>query len=379
MNEKKKIFSGSFWENFILGVIVLVIIQTFLDDYSNYAHWSISARNFLLITGFIFDLIFTIEFTIRTVIAVKKKELKQYLFYRRGWIDFLASLPLLLLNSGPSLYFLLTGSLAIGKNFIGVLNVLKVVKAIRVTRILRLIRIMKIFGKIHNAESKMAQRHISTIATIGVFTVVSVLLVFSFIKINSTEKLYNSKKIHYTKLIKNIEKVNTDMDVPLKILTFNILSNDYSVLKCYFDDFLIFSNIADDKFEKYYSYEDIMVINKGDFVLYIDVSEITKETAAINIQNFFIIIMLVIGYMIFYTKHFVQTISDVAYIMYRGMKEDKYNLQVKIKEEYKDDEIFKLAELYNEKWLPMKIKLQDENKAKKESNLSINDLLNFKI
>ena len=82
MKLKEIKFSKNFWENFILVSIFLVIIQTFLDDYSHYALWRVSARNILLVTGFLFDLIFTIEFIVRTVIAIKNKELRLYLFYR---------------------------------------------------------------------------------------------------------------------------------------------------------------------------------------------------------------------------------------------------------------------------------------------------------
>ncbi len=376
---KKFKFPDNFWENFILVSIFLVVIQTFLDDYSHYALWSVKARNILLITGFFFDLTFTIEFIVRSILAIRKKEFKLYFLYRRGWVDFLASIPLLLLNSGPSLYFLIRGYHSAGKATIGVLNVLKIVKAIRITRILRLIRIMKIFGKIHNAESKMAQRHTATIATTGVFTIVIILIIFSFFRLNLITNLYNEKREHYTKLITNIENINMDMDVPLRLLTFKLLSNDKNILKMYYINFLIFSNISEDKFQKYYAFDDYLIIKENEFKLYVDVTKINKEIASVNLENFFIIIFLVIAYMIFYTKHFVQTISDIVYIMYRGFTEDNYNLQIKIKKEYKEDEIYKLAEVYNDKWLPLKLKLKEEEKKKKESKLSIDDLLNFKV
>ena len=60
-------------ETFILSAIILFVIQTFLDEYSRYAHWGRSWRNILLVTGFSFDLIFSIEFTVRSVFSRKER------------------------------------------------------------------------------------------------------------------------------------------------------------------------------------------------------------------------------------------------------------------------------------------------------------------
>ena len=81
--------------------------------------------------------------------------------------------------------------------------------------------------------------------------------------------------------------------------------------------------------------------------------------------------------MVIYTKHFVQTVSDVIHVLKRGYKEKDYNLQVKIREPYKDDEIYQLAEDYNDNFLPKKIKMQKEEKEKKSSVISMDDLMDF--
>ncbi|MBU1078291.1 MAG: ion transporter [Spirochaetes bacterium] len=365
------------FENFILAAIILVIIQTFLDDYSSYAGFNVSFRHFLLFTSVLFDLIFTIEFILRSIWAVGEKKFKTYLFFQRGWVDLLSSVPLLFLNSLPTLYFFLKGDLGTATASIAVLNVLKVVKAIRVTRILRLIRILKIFGKIHNAESKMAQRHTQTIATTGVFTIIMLLICFSLFKFNKVDRLIEDRIAHYTRAISNIEDINKTLDVPLRPLIFKTLSNDAHVLKMYYEDFLVFSNISADEFKKYYDYDDSITIEKKEFKLTISVSDINRITAGINLQNFIIIVFLILAYMMLYTKHFVQTVSDIVHIIRRGFSEKDYNLQIKIDENYKDDEISKLAEEYNETYLPEKLKKIEEDKTKKSTTLSMNDLMDF--
>ncbi len=365
------------FENFILGAIILVIFQTFLDEYSRYANMRISLRNFLIFTNVLFDIIFSLEFIYRTIWASRDKKFKIYFFYNRGWVDFLSSIPLLLLNSLPTLYFFLKGDLTGAVSSIAIMNVLKTVKAIRVTRILRLIRLLKIFGKIHNADSKMAQRHTQTIATTGVFSIIMLLLILSFFKFNKLNTLAENREAHYYGIIKNIENISKTMKIPAKQLTRKMLSSDKNILMLHYGEFMVFSNVEKTKFKKYYGYEDYINIEQNEYKALVSLLDINKVTAGINLQNFLIIVCLILCYMLIYTRHFVQTVSDIIHVMIRGFKEKDYNLQVKIREPYKEDEIFKLAEEYNENYLPKKMKMHQEEKEKKSTVLSMDDLLDF--
>ncbi len=173
-----------FIDNSLLILIVLSVIQIFIGDLAVINGWFSSKASHILfdksmiIAGFTFDTIFSIEFTVRSIIALKHKNFVEYFFYRRGWIDFLASLPLLITNSFPQFYSLVViGALSNGGR--GMINTLKAVKAVRVTRILRLLRTLKIFGKIENVFSKMSQHHISTISSLVVTVSISVYMLFS--------------------------------------------------------------------------------------------------------------------------------------------------------------------------------------------------------
>ena len=165
----------SFLENLVLFAIVLVLVQTFLEDLATLLGWAVDVRRGLLLAGFFFDLFFTVEFLIRSYDAYRHRRLGFYLWFDRGWIDFLASVPLLLFNSGPSVLAMYVGGVSI-VGVGGMLNVLKVVKAIRIARVLRLLRVLKIFRRIKNTDSVMAQRHIATISAITVSVFVFVLL-----------------------------------------------------------------------------------------------------------------------------------------------------------------------------------------------------------
>ena len=86
-------------ESIVVIVIFAVLIQTFLEDYAVLAGWSWKMRRILIFTSLGFDLFFSIEFLTRFISAAMKREGGRYFMDGKGWIDFLASIPLLLLRS----------------------------------------------------------------------------------------------------------------------------------------------------------------------------------------------------------------------------------------------------------------------------------------
>ncbi len=365
------------FENFILIAIVLVIIQTLIFELSYYQQWSVYTRNILIITGFIFDLIFTAEFITRTIISRNENGFLSYWKFERGWVDFLSSIPLLILDSGPAVFFLLFMNQHEAAS-IGVLMVLKVVKAIRVTRILRLVRIIKIFGKIHNAESKMAQHHTSAISTTVVFSIVCILIVFSVATNGSGTKKIIDRKEYYTSMLGFFDTINTDDQAADEERVSSFVSHDNKIIRLYRNDRIVRSNIKDDVFKKYFEMEDYIIIKKDIWTIYVTVADIHSDTALNHIETFFIIVFTVLAIMIFYTKHFAQTVSDLMHILNKGFRKKDYNFQIKIRKEYKDQEIYRLASFYNDAYLPSKLKKLESEKNNKSSSLSMNDFLNFK-
>lgn len=365
-------------ETFIIGAIILVIIQTFLDEYSRYAHWSVMARNILLVMGFCFDLIFSIEFTVRSIYHGKKGKFLDYIRYERGWVDFISSYPLILLDSGPSLFFLLTIDAHSGVGATAAMKVLKVVKAVRITRILRLVRVIKIFGKIHNAESKMAQHHTATITTTAVFTIVSVLLGFTLIFGTSALHFSKERSEEYINLIDGLKRISDMNGVGYRESSEGIFLADKNILKIIYTGGTVVERMTDSEFKKYYDQEDYMQVTGKACTLFVSLIDINKEIALEHMQNFLIIIFIVFAFMLLYTKHFVQNISDAVHILNLGFRKKDYNLLIKIPDEKADHEIFRLAKFYNDAYLPAKMKRNDSESAKKSTSLSMKDMMDFK-
>lgn len=359
----------AFLENLVIVAIVLVLIQTFVEDFAVLAGWSWDVRRVLLFTGFAFDLFFTIEFLTRLYVAFINRRSGVYFWYERGWIDLLASVPLLLLASGPQVLAYLSGSATI-VGFAGILNVLKVVKAIRIARILRLLRVLKIFARIRNTESPMAQRHVAKISTVAVTVVVTGVFVltvlFSVFGVPSLESRYQEQTLDLLDRVGGLDLSRRQAVNELEELA----DIDESILVVQLDGRTVYSRYDSEHYETYFGPVDYGYGERGEVRAFFDLRPINREQARANLIYFAVIVLLVLAFMLYYSPHFALTVSDPIHVMRRGMNEKGYNLEVKIPWLYRDDEVYRLARLYNEFYLPLKDRTSGEDDA---------DLLDLKM
>lgn len=344
MTERRSIL-----ENIVIVAILLVLVQTFLEDYAVLAGWSWDVRRVLLFTGFGFDLFFTIEFLTRLYGAFVDRRTSRYFWHERGWIDLLASIPLLLLNSGPSVLAYLSGSATI-VGFGAILNVLKVVKAIRIARILRLLRVLKIFARIRNTDSVMAQRHVAKILTVAVSTTVAAVLLlsvlFSVFEAPSLELRYQQRTL---RALEGIERlVDDDRLAP------EVAEIEQSILLVQREGRVLYSRFDQDYYDTAFGPADYGFGERGQYRVFFDLRPVNQEQSRVNLIYFGVIVFLVLAFMVYYSPHFALTVSDPVHIMTRGMNEKGYNLEVKVPPLYKEDEVYRLAKLYNEVYLPLK-------------------------
>ncbi len=370
MSENKK---SGFIETFILTAILFVIVQTFLEEFAVLDNWSVKVRNILVFTGLFFDLLFSIEFLVRQFVAIKRKNGMEYFLRGRGWIDMLSSIPLLLLNSGPHVLFLLAsaGNDNLMVSGLSVTNLMKVVKAVRVTRVLRFIRMIKLFGKIHNAESKMAQRHIAKIATMSVITIIVVLMTAGIIKKSVILEPRVIKNGDYRKIILKLRQNALPGNDFAKVMATHLSTTRDDFIALYDKDGQRwFGRYSAQEFQDNFTFEDAYSLNIGGYDVKISLKDSRRHESWNNIMFLVLVVTVVLVFMLFYTKHFAQNISDIVHIMSKGMADPDYNLQIKINDKYKDDEIFELAKLYNEKWLVLK----DQHKPKKAEDESLPEI-----
>lgn len=359
-------------ERLIIAVIVLAVVHTFFIDYAVFRNYSADDIKKLVLAGLIFDFIFTIEFSVRSVSALKNGRFMRYFLHERGWIDFLSSIPLLFMNSIPSvllLYF--NESSGFAGSAVQAINTLKIVKAVRITRILRLVRVIKILGKIHNADSKMAQHHASYISAMSVFTVIIVFLLFSVFTHDASAKT-SQREQQYSSVIHAALKTNMKEADRISLIN-GIFSSDPYLISAEFAAFRVI-NVGDERLRSEYLVTDYLIYKEDGITIKYSIRDINSEHALISLLAFFIILSITAAVSVIYARHFAMKVSDILHIIHRGMTDRTYNLEVKPDVNCADHEIFGFARYYNEKFLPAKFRRYSAMNAK---SLNINDIMNF--
>ncbi len=353
-------------ESLVIIAILMVLVQTFLEDFGILSGWKISLQNKILLAGFFFDLFFTLEFLIRLYINLVNKRAVTYLTRERGWIDFLASVPLLMFNSGPVAFTILSGGTAI-LGLGGMLNLLKVIKAIRIARVLRFLRIIKIFRRIKNVSSPMAQRHIASITTISVTVLVFSLLAFSVLSSNLNTGLDSSMFQHQDRIATVLTKAQgSELSSNLDFLG----KSDESLLMVKSQGLTLFSRYENSYYQDYFGPGDYGYVQDGDLELFFDLRPYSQELSKQSLIFFGIVLLMVLAYLLIYSPHFALTVSDPIHIMHRGFEESNYHLEVKIPEQFAEDDVFLLARLYNENYLPLKARSSEKD----ATELKIDDM-----
>jgi len=358
----------AFLEGFVVFVIFLVLIQTFLEDYFivSLAPWQI--RKIMIYAGFAFDLFFTVEFLIRSWNAFTSRNFKKYFFRMNGWVDFAASLPLLIFTSGPLFLALVNGyAFSGGATLIGML---KIVKAVRMARVLRLLRLIKIFRHIRFADSAMVQRHtvriITTVTSALIFSVTIILSVFAFSGISDLESFWAEEQQTAEKqIVRNIENGSGLSDKE------SISSSVIFVSKSGSD---LFSRYESSYLRKYFGPQDYRMAKNADISIWFDLRPSAVSMSKTNITVYAASLFIILLIMIVYVPNFAISISDPVNVMYKGMSEKSYNLEVKIPPEYSREEIFLLAESFNKEFLPLKERASLETNESSALDISLDDI-----
>jgi len=307
--------------------------------------------------------------------ALLRGKALDYLFRERGWIDFMASIPLLLFNSLPNTLALRAGA-GLMSGLGSFLNVLKVIKAVRIARILRLLRVVKLFRRIRYARSPLAQRHIAIITTISVTVLVTWALAANLLGgfgvLPGLEKqLFATQRMH----AQYLGQMGADPAL--------VVARARTVAA--FDSTLLVARPAgsqtswtrydDAYYSKRFLAGEYEYFNVNGVESFFDGRPAAQATAREGIIFFVAILLSVLSLILLYSPRFALDITDPVHIMKRGMEESNYNLEVKIPPRRAAEDVFELAKLYNSIFLPLK----DRGAAQEEqtSALGIDDIRSF--
>ena len=116
----------------------------------------------------------------------------------------------------------------------------------------------------------------------------------------------------------------------------------------------LYSRYGNDLYDSDFGPSDYGYGEQGGLRVFFDLTPLNQEQSRSNLLYFAIIIFIVLALTFYYSPHFALTVSDPIHIMRRGMSEKGYNLEIKIPPLYEEDEVYRLGQLFNEVYLPLK-------------------------
>lgn len=306
----------NFWETFIVGMIIIAVIQIFLEDLSRLGGWKLSFRSSLIVVGFLLDLIFTIEFIVRSILSKKQKGWLHYFKYQMGWIDLFSSIPPLLLNSGLIMLGMFVPGMIKIPLFLGMLNFLKITRmfrvirtsrVVRITRVLRLLRVLKFSKKIYkNIERDVKNDYIAKVVSVTVLTIITVLIISSLFPMlyYNMENSVQVKRDKYLLILEDWHTSFNDLDTTRIDCINNRLKEDKDILFLYHMHKPVISNLEKEGnpgniIAAKFFYTDYITVDFPQLKLYLSIRDVIIESAKINLLLETIIITLLIAQMIF--------------------------------------------------------------------------------
>lgn len=301
----------------------------------------------LSILGFAFDLVFSLEFIIRSLGRRNPSGFFDYLVNGMGWADFLSSVPLLCFVSGPMFFGLLdTGVFSYASR--GALGIFKIMKMVRVSRILRLLRSLKLLQSLKNLDSPSTQNHMVRILSLCVCSLCGLLIakasLASFVTLPGTSSGPSSGQIALVKIVKNSSPKGLDGEL------LSALASDPETLQLSIGSQLIYER------PDYLDSPIIAVYREGNAVLLYAPWEAERSDALFNLFTICAVILLFLVIVVFYAPYFTRCVSDPVLVVRRGLEESDYDLEARLPFVAEDDDVYRLATAYNEVFLPEKAK-----------------------
>jgi len=343
MGRSRKIF-----EIVIFNLVIISLIHIILDEYTTFMDFHVMVRKILLITGFAFDLIFTIEFLARIFIKRLRGTILGYFTRGAGITDFFCSIPVLLLYSLPLMwprYFLSAEGMFL---MLGSLMFFKTVRVSVISKSLRFIRVLKLFDKI-KSKYIMTPEFLKRILTITTVIIIAALIGFYFVKGSS---------VHQTKSLEAKEILSNYIEGEINGEDFQgLLSRTESVLFIKKGDETVYTSISRLFFDNSFLYDDYLITRINDYEIYFQTKDVNKSYSFINLLIFSIILGIFLIIVTLFRKYFNEHISKTVAIMLRGYKSPSYLGIAPMEKEKKELEIYQLTRQFNKKWVPVKKKI----------------------
>jgi hypothetical protein len=206
----------------------------------------------------------------------------------------------------------------------------------------------------------MAQRHIASITAISVTVLVLSLLFFTVFSSSLQLDGLDTAFAEQQEAVADHLDENKDDPADFVFALETLRETCPSLLIVKYRGQALYSRYSDSYYQEFFAPGDYTHLRKDDLEFFFDQRPYVSQLSRESILFFVIVVLVVLAYLLIYSPHFALTISDPIHVMRRGLEETNYNLEVKIPQKYEADDVFQMASLYNEKYLPLKDRTQSK-------------------
>ncbi|TVQ34979.1 MAG: hypothetical protein EA384_16865 [Spirochaetaceae bacterium] len=282
--------SAAFFEGIIIVAVVLVVVHFCAEELAVILRVAWQQRIILLYIGLGLDIVFTIDFLVRSYFALLRGAMGRYFFAGRGWIDLLASIPLLVLVSGPAMLAVAAGSATVA-GFSRVANVIEIARAIRTGRVLRLLRLVKLVPHRRDREAAEAT---SRAATVAVAAVVIAGLIAGVMPIwFETQSLEERTEIRFDTIARHVDEGNLVQPAGQAMLA-SLVALEPGLLVVQDGDRRVYSRYSADYYRHNLGPHDYLLIESGDIGIYFDIRPMHAASARTNLTYLAIALLVVL-------------------------------------------------------------------------------------
>jgi len=340
----------------VIVLVLLVPLQLLLQEGAILFGRPWSERLMLLLLGGALDLVFSGDFVVRLYLSMIRRRGMEYLGKGRGWADFLGSVPVFVLVSGPVLFGILAGgSVPFGSG--QVLHPLLTARLLQSLYLLRLLRLWKLFPPVSAQTSDMRARHVGRV--VGLFLSAALVAAFVLVLSAAPQQIFQPQSAqfaapsHIAQSIAEIARAAggaaDDRTASLRrtAVVRQVAEANPAILVLRQAGRTSYTRMSNEAYSADFGPGDYLYGVSGEFAVFLDAREFHIGSAGARVQ---VVLVVILGLILIggvYAKHFATTVRDPLRIVHRGFADPGYTLPVHIPRAYAQDEVFRVAERYN--------------------------------
>ena len=336
------------------GIVILAVIatvaQAVLENIAMILGRPWQERYLLLLVGFGLDLFFTAEFLTRFYVATLHRRLGRYLLRERGWVSFIASVPVVVLFSGPAVIAAVIGGLPLS----GLAGTFGAVAAFRIAALLRVLRLLPVFIGGRDSAVITTRRHGGLAASLAVHAVVLIAVLAtlwaSFLDPHGVERNAERRYEAVVQYLARHELHRSDNRAELEEIT----GLQPAVLMVRSGERTTYSRFDNDYYRRQFGPVDFGYMEEGNLGVFFDLRQLNATVAQGTVVYLMMIVTVVALIGVVYQRRFAQTVVHPLVTMRRGLEDEEYSREVGIPERYSSEEPFRVARAYNETVLSLK-------------------------